>query len=114
MHSYAYRRRTIFGRVGRRATMRSAQIAPFGRRGRSPARGRLAARNGGYPKSPLREALVGRVFCVVDMSQCSIWVFDRDSQYPTGISGAPFLLLKLGMKCLSCVDASIAADQGRG
>jgi hypothetical protein len=72
------------------------------------------APNGGYLKSSLREALVGRVFCVVDMSQCSIWVFDRDSQYPTGISDAPFLLLVLGMKHLSCVGAWIAADQGCG
>ena len=68
---------------------------------------------GGYLKSPLREALVGRVFCVVDMSQCSIRVFDRDSQYPTGISDAPFLLV-LRMKRLSYVGAWIAADQGRG
>jgi transposase len=41
-------------------------------------------------------------------------VFGRDSQYPTGISGAPFLLLVLGMKRLSCVGAWIAADQGCG
>lgn len=72
------------------------------------------AHNCGYLKSSLREALVERVFCVVDMSQCSIWVSDRDSQYPTGISDAPFLLLVLGMKHLSCVGARTAADQGCG
>ena len=75
---------------------------------------RLIVHIGGYLKSSLREAPVGRVFCVVDMSQCSIRVFDRDSQYPTGISDAPFLLLVLGMKHLSCVGAWIAADQGCG
>ena len=74
----------------------------------------LAAPNGGYLKSPLREALVGRVFCFVDMSQCCIWVFDGDSQYLNGISGAPFLLLVLGLKRLSCFGAWIVADQGRG
>jgi hypothetical protein len=50
---------------------------------------------------PRREAL---------MSQCGIWGFDRDSQYLNGISGAPFLLLVLGMKRLSCFGAWMAAD----
>jgi hypothetical protein len=77
-------------------------------------RSQAATPIGGYLKSSLREALVGRVFWVVDMSQCSIWVFDRDSQYLNGISGAPFLLLVLGMKRSPCLDAWIAADQGRG
>jgi len=64
-------------------------------------------------KSPLREALVGRVFCVVDMSQCSIGVFDRDSQYPTGISGAQFSFLTFGMRQIKGVAEALRSRRHR-